>query len=295
MTREIVLLTVLLLISGVGSTCVFAAVAEMQDQAAEATGQEEPSDSLEPAHEETGRKRFWLTDPAMIEKGFRPSAYKRTFPLMKDLTGDKALPRPLGIAASVYWQKQDYDVTSAIIEIGDLRIIEVDTSGIDAKIDSQSIGIKADLWVLPFLNLYAGLGTSQTEADIFIRNAPSVFSHPLPRAAIPRSSVARGSCFSSSLGPTGFSAGPSSGATRGGSEACPSPSPGRVWMPTYPLSVPTTSTPSVRCRRSANRSRGPASGWAPPGWKRRSKPARPSMKYVSMLPSPAPTGRRPSA
>ena len=56
--------------------------------------------------------------------------------------------------------------------MGGLPPFELDTSGIDAKIDSQSVGVKADLWVLPFLNLYAGLGTSQTEADIFLRDVP---------------------------------------------------------------------------------------------------------------------------
>lgn len=95
----------------------------------------------------------------MIERVFKPSAYKRTFPLKKDLGGDKALSRPLGLAVNFYWQKQHCEVTSALIEVGGLPPFEIDTSGIDAKIDTRSSGVKADIWILPFLNLYAGLGT----------------------------------------------------------------------------------------------------------------------------------------
>jgi hypothetical protein len=132
MISRIHLLTVLLVAGLVGSTSVFAQEAETEEPAADSAVQQETPDSLEPPPGEEGRKRFWLTDPAMIEKVFSPSAYKRTFPLMKDLAGDKALPRPLGIAVNAYWQKQDYDVTSAVIEVGGLPPFEIDTSGIDA-------------------------------------------------------------------------------------------------------------------------------------------------------------------
>jgi len=141
--------------------------------AAEASAASEPSDP-----ENEGKKRFWLTDPAMIEKAPLASAMIRTFPLMKGLAGDKALPRPLGLAVNVYWQKQDYDITSAVIDIGGLPPFDLDVSGIDAKIDSRSLGVKADLWVLPFLNLYAGLGHSETDADIFLRNVPIGINPP---------------------------------------------------------------------------------------------------------------------
>jgi hypothetical protein len=146
---------------------------EVEPHATESSAASDPS---EPEPEE--KKRFWLTDPAMIEQRPLPAAMLRTFPLKKELAGDKALPRPLGVALSVYWQKQDYDVTSAVIQVGDLPPFEIDTSGIDAKIDSRSLGVKADLWVLPFLNLYAGIGTSETDADIFIRNAPIGINPP---------------------------------------------------------------------------------------------------------------------
>jgi len=69
---------------------------------------------------ENAKKKFWLTDPAMIEKAPVASALMRTFPLGKEMAGDKALPRPLGVALSAYWQKQDYDISSAVIDVGGL-------------------------------------------------------------------------------------------------------------------------------------------------------------------------------
>jgi hypothetical protein len=122
--------------------------------------------------------RFFLTDPAVIHKVLGIEMVNRTFPLWKSVAGDRALPRPLSVGLIFYWQNQDYNIDSAAIGLEPLPPVELDIEGTVAKIDSKTIGVKAGLWLLPFLNLTATVGHATTDSDIWLQNVPIAINPP---------------------------------------------------------------------------------------------------------------------
>lgn len=120
----------------------------------------------------------YLTDPAVLDEPRRQEGDESLFPLWKSVAGDRTLPRPWSVAFVGYWQAQDYDIVSAEVAIPPLPPVDVDVSGTDAKIDTQSLGLKGSLWVLPFLNVHATVGYSQTDSDIFLRDVPVAIIPP---------------------------------------------------------------------------------------------------------------------
>lgn len=121
----------------------------------------------------------FLTDPLVIENEPKQSALSGTFPLWKSIAGDRTLPKPVSLAVVTYWQVQDYFFQDASIGIGNLPDIELDVSTSNAKIDSKSIGLKAGLWLLPFLEVTGAVGWTSVESDIVLRDFP-VGVNPTP-------------------------------------------------------------------------------------------------------------------
>lgn len=122
---------------------------------------------------------------------FGDTAQKRQgsfFPLMRGLK-EKAVkagaifPKPYGVAASMYYQQQQMEITK--IKIGSIEISE--ENGIvdfdDSKIKNTVISsqVRGDLWILPFVNMYAMLGRVNTFNDIDLKinlNAPPGSPNP---------------------------------------------------------------------------------------------------------------------
>jgi hypothetical protein len=119
---------------------------------------------------------------------FSDSTYskdKSFFPLMKKLQ-EKAVkagaqfPKPYGIAASMYFQKQQMDITK--IRVGSIEldedngIISFEDSNIQNTVVSSQI--RADVWILPFVNVYGMLGQVHTFNDIDL----TINLNPLPNS-----------------------------------------------------------------------------------------------------------------
>jgi hypothetical protein len=49
------------------------------------------------------------------------------------------------VAFTAYYQNQDYDIVSAIVELPPLPPFEVDVSETDANVDSKAVGIKGSV------------------------------------------------------------------------------------------------------------------------------------------------------
>lgn len=126
-----------------------------------------------------------------------PEDAKSRFPLgPSSWAGDRQLPNPYGIGATIYYQKQGYDLKDLSIELPDLSAILM--SGVNpmaaiplqipgfnplqgGKIDPALLGdadidnhvtetdLKVDLWVLPFLNVYGLVGYLKGETEIDTR------------------------------------------------------------------------------------------------------------------------------
>ncbi len=95
------------------------------------------------------------------------------FPVMrgfkqKAVEAGAEFPKPYGIAGSMYFQQQNMEITK--IRLGDLElsedggIIDFDDSKIKNTVTSSQI--RADVWVLPFVNIYGMMGRVTTFNNI---------------------------------------------------------------------------------------------------------------------------------
>jgi hypothetical protein len=107
---------------------------------------------------------------------FADSSYNKNhsfFPLMrkfkkKALEAGAEFPKPYGIAGSMYFQQQEMEITKirlgSIVLSEDNGVIDFDDSKIRNTVISSQI--RADVWVLPFVNLYGMAGRVNTFNDI---------------------------------------------------------------------------------------------------------------------------------
>jgi len=90
-------------------------------------------------------------------------------PFMKDLVGDRDLPRPWGIGIDFYTMKQDYDIRDLTFDIPGVSI--GDPTQILVTNEVQHFDIQADAWLLPFLNVFAVLGRVDIDTAVDFRQA----------------------------------------------------------------------------------------------------------------------------
>jgi hypothetical protein len=75
---------------------------------------------------------------------------------MKDLAGDADLPRPWGIGFDFYTMDQDYDIKSLNFQLPGVSV--GDPSKIMVTNEVRHYDLKADAWILPFLNVFGLVG-----------------------------------------------------------------------------------------------------------------------------------------
>lgn len=84
------------------------------------------------------------------------SSADSTLPFMKDLVGDTELPRPWGIGVDFYTMQQDYNIRDLQFNLPGISLN--DPSQIDVTNDVVHFDIQADVWLLPFLNVFGIVG-----------------------------------------------------------------------------------------------------------------------------------------
>ena len=77
-------------------------------------------------------------------------------PFGKDMVGDRELPRPWGIGVDFYTMDQDYDIKNLTFALPGVSL--GDPSQIKVTNDVVHFDIQADVWLFPFLNVFAVLG-----------------------------------------------------------------------------------------------------------------------------------------
>lgn len=85
-------------------------------------------------------------------------------PFMKGLAGDNQLPRPWGISVDYYTMDQDYDIDNLQFALPGVSL--GDPSLIDVTNDVEHWDLKADAWLLPFLNVFGIIG--RVESDTIV-------------------------------------------------------------------------------------------------------------------------------
>jgi hypothetical protein len=85
-------------------------------------------------------------------------------PFMKDIAGDRDLPRPWGIGFDFFTMDQDYDIKDLQFALPGVSI--VDPSQIKVTNEVQHLDFKADVWLLPFLNVFGIIGRVEIDTNV---------------------------------------------------------------------------------------------------------------------------------
>lgn len=110
----------------------------------------------------------------------QPDTHERPQAPLFPLLGEKArergreLPPPFGVMVLTNWMDSDWKFTRALVDVsGGGTGVELDAAQ-NATMDLQvkTNGVKADLWVLPFLDVMAGFGTVDVDAQLGLRDIP---------------------------------------------------------------------------------------------------------------------------
>ena len=85
-------------------------------------------------------------------------------PFMKDLAGDRELPRPWGIGVDFYTMDQNYDIKSLTFALPGVSL--GDPSQIKVTNEVQHFDFQGDAWILPFLNVFGVVGKVQIDTVV---------------------------------------------------------------------------------------------------------------------------------
>ncbi len=94
------------------------------------------------------------------------AAAESTLPYMQDLAGDAKLPRPWGISLDFYTMDQDYSIQDLTFDLPIPGVGLGDPSDIKATNEVMHFDLKADVWLLPFLNVFALVGKVDTDTTV---------------------------------------------------------------------------------------------------------------------------------
>jgi hypothetical protein len=111
-----------------------------------------------------------------------PDTYERSneriFPLLRDKLNlkerEKELPPPFGVMYLTNWMDSDWEFQSAEITLRDGGTpVSIDAAqGATMDLQIQTNGAKADLWVLPFLNLMVAAGRVDVDVQLGLQDVP---------------------------------------------------------------------------------------------------------------------------
>jgi hypothetical protein len=115
--------------------------------------------------------------------GMVMSAQTMALPFLKDMVGDRELPKPWGVGLDLFTMNQDYDVSSLTFDLPGAALSN--PNGIDVNSRVQSQTIKLDAWVFPFLNVFgiAGHIKANTAVDLSAAGA-NIGGQPLPLSVL---------------------------------------------------------------------------------------------------------------
>lgn len=87
------------------------------------------------------------------------------FPLYRSMAGDRELPKPYGLGITYHYQKQDYDLAKLMVSLPGIDIGQA-ADAVKVENNTTEVNLKFDLWLLPFLNIFAIIGHVEGETEV---------------------------------------------------------------------------------------------------------------------------------
>jgi hypothetical protein len=91
-------------------------------------------------------------------------------PFGKEWAGDRELPRPYGFGVDVFTLDQEYEIESLSFTLPGVTLPDPSVIGVDN--DVQHMDFRADVWLLPFLNVYAVYGYVRADTIVNLGRVP---------------------------------------------------------------------------------------------------------------------------
>lgn len=94
---------------------------------------------------------------------------ERVLPLFADKVRDRGIQLPLPIGLNMVWsyQQRDVEVTEVAIGVNGAGLVDIrDYLAVDVAAEVSAITLRADAWVLPFMNVYGFWGPTRTQSGI---------------------------------------------------------------------------------------------------------------------------------
>ena len=91
-------------------------------------------------------------------------------PLMKEMLGDREFYEPWGIGVDFYTMDQPYQIKSLQFDLP--GVVIPDASQLDVQNEVQHFDLKVDVWLTPFLNLFALVGRVDAETIVDLSSVP---------------------------------------------------------------------------------------------------------------------------
>jgi hypothetical protein len=101
---------------------------------------------------------------------------------MKDLVGDREFFEPWGIGVDFFTMEQDYDIQSLSFQLP--GVPSVDPAEIGVTNELQHYDLKLDVWLTPFLNVFALVGRMDADTLVDLSRV-SVPGLPFPLGVLP--------------------------------------------------------------------------------------------------------------
>jgi hypothetical protein len=107
--------------------------------------------------------------------------HESIFPLWKDLAEEhlEDLPLPYGAGVVMNWIGSDYALVKADLAINGEPVGSFDLEGSGVQSSAYVTGIKGDVWLFPFANVFLNVGYADIDATVVLRGIP------IPTGGIP--------------------------------------------------------------------------------------------------------------
>lgn len=118
------------------------------------------------------------TMPELAEPRTVQLRLSRALPLWGDQVRQMGfeLPKPYGVGLVTHLQRQDMSIDGVTVnglDVGGGDVAFIDPQGSETSNRAQALSVRADVWVLPFLNLDLVAGEVETESDVTLRFTPA--------------------------------------------------------------------------------------------------------------------------
>jgi hypothetical protein len=101
------------------------------------------------------------------------------FPLSKNLLkNQRGMPPPYGAAAVYTWVDSDWTITSAKVGLDNANVPAEFAANSKANVNLSTAGVKLDVWILPFFNLFTVVGKTNANVQLIFSGAPIGYIPP---------------------------------------------------------------------------------------------------------------------